>query len=633
MNDNIINDKFKVLVVDDESSVRFLLTQMLEGEGYEVIEASDGESAIEIFKSEAPDMILIDAMMPILDGMSTCRMLRRLDTGKNVPVLMITGLDDDSVVDMAFESGVSDFITKPFQFSVLRQRVKRMLRLKTAESMLEEKLVNERSITELVNDGIIITDAGNQIISFNPSAEDIFNFKAADIIGRKISEIIPELTDEAIKRDSEAAGENKNIKIKKETAGKKRDRTQIPIGLTLNGLDSGNKLISVHDLTEKKQTQSTIKMAEMVFENIREAICVIDSGCIVQFTNPAFCALSGYSEQQTIGQSIKLIMPDVRAQAAFDEIISHIKAGEQKQAEFILSTREHPECHVLMIINHIEAGVSMPSKYVVIFHNITEQVRLRARQEALQKQAAGIQKMTLLSTISAGIIHEINQPLNSIKILADSLLFLNKKGKVVEISKIFENLQKISDQIVRIDEIIKQMRAFAGYRQGQATTKCDLNAAIEKTHEMLKHQLDMKGIKLKKKLGANLNDVPGNVNIIEEVAVNLIVNSVQALEKVGGREKEIICETKLENDKVIFEVSDNATGVAEELKERIFDPFFSTKTMEGGMGLGLAIVSTILNGYNGKIEVFNNDRGGATFHVELPAVPSNAPACEKNKAR
>ncbi|HPG56788.1 MAG TPA: response regulator, partial [Candidatus Wallbacteria bacterium] len=338
MNDNIINDKFKVLVVDDESSVRFLLTQMLEGEGYEVIEASDGESAIEIFKSEAPDMILIDAMMPILDGMSTCRMLRRLDTGKNVPVLMITGLDDDSVVDMAFESGVSDFITKPFQFSVLRQRVKRMLRLKTAESMLEEKLVNERSITELVNDGIIITDAGNQIISFNPSAEDIFNFKAADIIGRKISEIIPELTDEAIKRDSEAAGENKNIKIKKETAGKKRDRTQIPIGLTLNGLDSGNKLISVHDLTEKKQTQSTIKMAEMVFENIREAICVIDSGCIVQFTNPAFCALSGYSEQQTIGQSIKLIMPDVRAQAAFDEIISHIKAGEQKQAEFILST-------------------------------------------------------------------------------------------------------------------------------------------------------------------------------------------------------------------------------------------------------------------------------------------------------
>ena len=178
MNDNIINDKFKVLVVDDESSVRFLLTQMLEGEGYEVIEASDGESAIEIFKSEAPDMILIDAMMPILDGMSTCRMLRRLDTGKNVPVLMITGLDDDSVVDMAFESGVSDFITKPFQFSVLRQRVKRMLRLKTAESMLEEKLVNERSITELVNDGIIITDAGNQIISFNPSAEDIFNFKA-----------------------------------------------------------------------------------------------------------------------------------------------------------------------------------------------------------------------------------------------------------------------------------------------------------------------------------------------------------------------------------------------------------------------------------------------------------------------
>lgn len=627
-NDGLKDDIFKVLVVDDEKGVRFLLTQMLESEGYRVFEAADGESAIEIFRKEKPDMILIDAMMPLLDGMSTCRIIRKLDGGQKIPVLMITGLDDDSVVDLAFESGVSDFITKPFQFSVLRQRVKRMLRLKAAESMIEENIVKERSITEFVEDGIIITDPMYRIISFNPSAESIFDYKPHDVMGKNITCIIPDLTDETIKTAAEKTDENKNIKIRKETAGVKNGGEKIPICLTLNGLDSGNKLISIRDLTEKKQTQSTIKMAEMVFENIKEAICVADSDCVVHFTNPAFNSLTGYKESHIDGSSLRLIISDPRSRFDFDNAFKDVLPGGQKQLELFITTKNKAALPVLMLINRIEAeGLPAHSKYVVIFHDITEQVKLRAKQEALHKQAANIQKMTLLSTISAGIIHEINQPLNSIKILSDSLLYLNKKGKSIETPKIFENLQKISDQIVRIDEIIKQMRAFTGYRQGQAATKCDLNAAVEKTHELVKHQLSLKAITLHKKLGASVNDVPGNVNIIEEVVLNLVVNAIQAFEKVRGREKKIICETRLEEDKVIFEVSDNATGIEDELKEKIFDPFFSTKTMDGGMGLGLAIVSTILNGYNGRIEVFNNDFGGATFRVELPA----AAKCETHE--
>lgn len=625
MNDNAhLNEVFKVLVVDDERSVRFLLTQMLESEGYTVIEAADGENAVEMFRREKPDMILIDAMMPLLDGMSTCRIIRKLDGGQKIPVLMITGLDDDGVADMAFESGVSDFITKPFQFSVLRQRVKRMLRLKAAESMIEEKLSKERSITELVDDGIIIIDPGNRVISFNPSAEEIFGCSAAEIMEGKLERLIPELTDEFIEKCSAEADERKNIKIKKETAGVRKGGECVPLSLTLNGLDSGNKLISVRDLTENKQAQSTIKMAEMIFENIKEAICVVDSQCLVQSANPAFYELTGYRAASIIGNPLRLIITDPRSREAFDGVVRATPSGGQRQIEIVLTTKNKAALPVLMLINLIEAeGLPAHTKHVIIFHDITEQIKLRAKQEALQKQAVNIQKMTLLSTISAGIIHEINQPLNSIKILADSLIYLNKKGKTIEMSKVFENLQKISEQIVRIDDIIKQMRAFASYRQGQAATKCDLNAAVEKTHELLKHQLSLKGITLYKNLGAGLNEVPGNVNIIEEVALNLVVNAIQAFEKNDSKNKEIVCETRLEGDRVIFEVSDNATGIEEEIKERIFDPFFSTKTMDGGMGLGLAIVSSILNGYNGKIDVFNNARGGATFRVELPAAAAH----------
>jgi len=376
----------------------------------------------------------------------------------------------------------------------------------------------------------------------------------------------------------------------------------------------------VRDLTERKQTQSAIKMAELVFNNIKDSLCVINADRIIQSANPAFYQLCGCKPELLSYQCpLDKFIADSKYIKNFADALMQVKPGNQKQIELLITSKNNIECPVMAIISGVDSSETMErSKYVVIFHDITEQLKLRARQEALQKQATNIQKMTLLSTISAGIIHEINQPLNSIKILADSLIYLNKKGRPVEKEKIFDNLQKISEQIVRIDEIIKQMRSFAGYKQGCATTKCDLNAAIEKTGSLLKHQLKLKEIKFTKKLAADLEEIQGNVNIIEEVVINLVINAIQAFSKITGREKEIICETRRENDKIIFEVKDNAIGITDELKEKIFDPFFSTKTLDGGMGLGLAIVSSILNGYNSRIEVYNNKLGGATFKVEIP---------------
>ena len=612
--------KFLILVVDDEENMRFLLRQMLEGDGYDVIEANNGEATLEIFEQKKPDLLLIDAMMPLLDGMSTCRRIRNLNGGSGVPILMLTGLDDDKIVDLAFESGVSDFITKPFQFCILKQRVRRMLQLKKAEAMLEEKIVNERSITNMVYDGIIITDKQNCIISFNPSCEEIFEYRSNEAIGKSISTLIPELNDETMSTISSGNETlEKHIKLRLETTGIKKDSTAVEIEINVNGLDTSNKLITVHDLTERKQTQNKLKMAGMVFENIKEALGIIDSKSIIQFVNPAFLNITGYQEHEIHNKALKSIIPDAKSRAKLDcELINFSESGTMHH-EMIIRGKNQKDCPVYMFISYIGSELlTNERQYVIIFHDITEQIKIRSRQEMLQKQAAGIQKMTLLSTVSAGIIHEINQPLNSIKILSDGMLYLSKKGKSLEISKVLENLQKISDQIVRIDEIIKQMRAFASYRQSPLTTKCNLNDAVEKAHEVLLRQLTLKGIKITKNLAEPLPDTIGNVNIIEEVALNLIINAMQALEKTRKKDKEIICTTYSEGNKIILEISDNATGINDEIKDKIFDPFFSTKTIDGGMGLGLALVQTILTSYDGKIEAANNSLGGATFTVGLP---------------
>ena len=132
-----------ILVVDDDKSVRILLRRAMEQEGYRVVEAADGEQAMAAYTRLHPDIVLLDALMPKVDGFSCCEQLRSL-SGKNpTPVLMITALEDPESVDRAFKVGAADFVTKPIHWAVLRQRVRRLLH----QSHLYKQL--ERSNQEL----------------------------------------------------------------------------------------------------------------------------------------------------------------------------------------------------------------------------------------------------------------------------------------------------------------------------------------------------------------------------------------------------------------------------------------------------------------------------------------------------
>lgn len=116
-----------ILVVDDDTFMRLQLRQTMEQEGYQTLEASNAKEGLELYTRFHPDIVLLDAMMPVMDGFTGCSKLQALPGGASTPVLMITGLDDQASVDRAFEVGATDYITKPIHWAVLRQRVKRLL--------------------------------------------------------------------------------------------------------------------------------------------------------------------------------------------------------------------------------------------------------------------------------------------------------------------------------------------------------------------------------------------------------------------------------------------------------------------------------------------------------------------------
>jgi diguanylate cyclase (GGDEF)-like protein len=125
-----------VLIVDDEPFIRMILRHFLEQEGYRIAEAENGIEAIKVFKQLDPHIVLLDALMPDMDGFECCTQLELLNRSKHTPILMITGLDDQESVDRAFEVGAMDYITKPVHWPVLRQRVKRLIQ----QSQLQQKL-------------------------------------------------------------------------------------------------------------------------------------------------------------------------------------------------------------------------------------------------------------------------------------------------------------------------------------------------------------------------------------------------------------------------------------------------------------------------------------------------------------
>ncbi len=116
-----------ILIVDDDEMVRALLCQKMHEDGYQIVTAKNGEEALIIYQKIQPDVVLMDGVMPAMDGFECCEQLQQLPGGDLTPVLMITGLDDNSSLDRAYQVGAADYITKPIHWAGLRQRVKRLL--------------------------------------------------------------------------------------------------------------------------------------------------------------------------------------------------------------------------------------------------------------------------------------------------------------------------------------------------------------------------------------------------------------------------------------------------------------------------------------------------------------------------
>lgn len=245
--------------------------------------------------------------------------------------------------------------------------------------------------------------------------------------------------------------------------------------------------------------------------------------------------------------------------------------------------------------------------------------------EMVEKDSQLIQasKMTTLGEMSAGIAHEVNQPLNAIKMGSEFIAFMAQSGKKIPEAGLVNVAAEISGQVDRPVTIIQRLRDF-GRKSDFSKNPVRINDCVRSVLEIIGRQLTLQNIRLDLGLADGIAPVIAHNNRLEQVIFNLLTNArdaiVQRQENGGGDLDHCIRITSGQyNRHVRLTVSDTGVGISETVKDRIFEAFFTTKQMGEGMGLGLSITNEIVEDYGGTIRIGSGIHGGTAFVLTFPA--------------
>jgi PAS domain S-box-containing protein len=525
-----------VLIVDDKPANLDVLRAFLKEHNLKILVANSGETALKRIDNIRPDMVLLDVMMPGIDGFETCRQIKKINGLQDVPIIFMTALTEPTHKAMGFSAGAVDYVTKPIQKEELLARVATHLEIKRYRNHLEEEVLkktdelskSEEEYRLLFNnaiDAIIIIKKG-RCANCNIKALDLFNCKKEKIIGQfPLSYFIP------IKQS--------------------------------DGIKSKAKLIDI------------IKNKTEIFE------------------------------MQLLRNNKKPFDAEIH--------LNQLQIGEDKLLQ-------------------------------VIIHDISQRKYLEKMKSALIHSS----KMAEIGALTTGIVHEIKNPIAGIEQtlqnlknrLLDGSLVKNKmaaeeSGLSFNALKTYLSKRKIDNMIdmislscTRIDEIIKNMLPYSK-NTIRNFEKIEISELLKETLFLARFNSEFINIsKIDIEIDKNLPGIYCSKNEIQQVLLNILTNGAQSMMKYKNENTSYIpsfmIHLSADDINLLIRITDNGPGINEEIKGRIFDPFFSTKSSENGTGLGLFISKHIVEvTHHGKISTEDISPQGTSFLVKLPLNNSN----------
>jgi PAS domain S-box-containing protein len=490
------------------------------------------------------------------------------------------------------------------------------------------------AVVETAVDGVILIDARGTVLMFNSACEKLFQYRASEVIGQNVKMLMPgpyrDEHDRYIDSFNRTA-ERKIIGIGREVFGQRMDGTTFPMDLSVGEAkqDEGSIFVGIiHDLTERERAERALRESnarlKAVVDTAVDGVILIDAhGCILEF-NPACEKLFQYRSDEVIQQNVKMLMPSSYRVEHDGYIRNFLETGERKVIGIgreVLGQRKDGSTFP-MDLSVGEARQDGESIFVGIIHDLTE----RKRTEELLVQA---QKMEMVGQLSGGIAHDFN---NLLTVIVGNAEFLS------ESLKSRRDLQLLADDIGRAGdrgaELTQRLLAF-GRRQVLRPVEIDCNALLETMHKLLQRTL-RQDIEIKTDFDPALSFAFADPAQLESAVLNLAVNAQDAMLS-GGRLTISTASASLDDhykslhpevvpgEYVLIAVTDDGEGMPKEVIERAFEPFYTTKEVGKGSGLGLSMVYGFVKQSNGHVAIYSEPGLGTTVRIYLPQVVSKLP--------
>jgi len=636
----ILQTNGKVLIVDDDRTTRLLARSALEPAGYEIQDVASGKEALELFDTYTPDLVLLDMLMPEMDGYQVCRKLRGNPTNADVSILMMTGLNDLETISRAYQSGVTDFITKPVHWAVLQHRVAYLIQSNRALRALQESEERHKNFFEHNQSVILVIDpADGSIADANPAACSFYGWTRDEMRQKTIADLSTLSMEQlVIEMQKAVSGECNHCFFDHRLA----DTSIRPVEIFCSPVTcSGKTLIVaiVHDISERRLAEEALRESETRFRSIMEltpAIAVqgYNLNGITTYWNHYSEQLYGYLREEAVGKNLLdlIIPPEMREDVK--GAMTWMAENEQPIPSSELLLMRKDGSRVPVFSSH--ALLHPPGKEPELFCmdldlSALKQTEAELRQAKNAAEAASTAKSSFLATMS----HEIRTPLSA---LLGNIELLEQTA-MLPLQQ--QYLQDCSSAARMLLQVINDVLDFSKIEAGKFELANEPFSLTEMSSQVIRIfaiTAEKKGLRLTLTMADDLPErFCGDQLRLRQIISNLLSNAIK-FTRQGQVSLQLsrLEETPETGERLLITVSDTGVGIPREKQDLIFESFTQVenfnKRRHAGTGLGLSICRKLAEMMGGEISLQSVPDQGSIFTLSLPVTtcpePDNVPDTE-----
>lgn len=397
----------KILAIDDQVDNLITIKAVIKSriQNCDVITALSGKDGIEIAIKEQPDTILLDIIMPDMDGFETCKRLKQNELTKHIPIIMVTAIktDSDSRVK-GLNIGADAFLSKPIDAIELSAQVNVLLRIKEAEDKLRkekdllEELVLERtknlqeseekyqSIFDGAKDGIIFISKGVNVLAVNRAFTKITGIAKETVIGKSGVSLAKKFVN--IKHLPQVLKYLKDLLFGKPTNDFILNYQDKILEISSQILENGKIVSVIRDITSRKKVEIEIRQLSTAVEQSPSIIVITDLNGVIEYTNPKFSELTGYSKKEVIGENPRILKSGEQSTAIYKEMWEAISAGKEWRGEFHNKKKNGDLFWESAIMSPIFDKKGKITNYIKVAEDISErretEIALKSSEERLK---------------------------------------------------------------------------------------------------------------------------------------------------------------------------------------------------------------------------------------------------------